>query len=376
MIISNEIIKGRTDKTMKLDDFQAMVFGEVDEEFEPDPNVTYYVNANEVAQEIYEGTKDLPNFKFFTTDGKAPSFIDAEVEDWREHDHLEGLGDTSIEIADEVAMRTVSNLLDVDVNEDEGAAGKKDAKIFVFGSSKGGTGKTFTAILSAYRYAKTHPTERIAILDYDIIDGQVGISVHQKNPTMRKYLNEYQKGYNDFESMHNFAVKAESFPRNVDFYLAPPNGQIIDNDDFWLNILKNCKENYDVVVIDTGIDYLNLAPISYAYKIADKVILISTTSIKSVNSVLKQVSKLTGQTENPVFQAKDGIASRLNIVITQMVASNKMNNEIYSKLNAAANVIATFGVITDSISKAEYYQEWDVFDKNIAINKALDNIMK
>ena len=48
---------------------------------------------------------------------------------------------------------------------------KEPAKVIVFGSSKGGTGKSTTCLICARRYAKTHPEEKVALADFDIIDG-------------------------------------------------------------------------------------------------------------------------------------------------------------------------------------------------------------
>ena len=149
----------------------------------------------------------------------------------------------------------ISNLLDESVFEQDnysadGGEEPKEAKMYVFGSSKGGTGKTFTAIMSTYMYAKAHPDERIALVDFDIIDGQVGISIHKINPTMARFYTEYQKGYRDFKTMNRFCVKGNScFPKNVDFYLAPSSGSAISDNNFWLTVLQNCMQNYDVVVL-------------------------------------------------------------------------------------------------------------------------------
>jgi len=72
------------------------------------------------------------------------------------------------------------------------------AKVILFGSSKGGTGKTFTCLISAYWYAKTHPTERIALADFDIIDGQIGITINKLTPTMQDFYKVAKAGHNDF----------------------------------------------------------------------------------------------------------------------------------------------------------------------------------
>lgn len=376
-IISNSEVKGKSDKRITYDKFCELAFG--DEGFDLDDGLAF--NVNDLQEDVFLLLKDQDeDFVYFTSNGNIPSFIDVKVEDWvyKEPNFSsnmnDGVSNSNQNEFDSEALNAIENLLDESTTASDNE--KKDAKIVVFGSSKGGTGKTFTAIISTYRYAKTHPHQKIALLDFDIIDGQVGISIHKIKPTMRDYFTEYNKGMKDFMMMHNFSLRANNpYPQNVDFYLAPNSDTIIKDDEFWLTILQNCIENYDVLVIDTGIDYLNLRPISYAYKIADKINIITTTSIKSVNSVTKQIGRLTGEIKNKTFTKDDEIASHLNVIITQMVQNDAMNKTIYQTLNKKANVIATFGVISDGISRAEFYGEWDVFDKNPKINEALDRIM-
>lgn len=357
------------------------------------------ININDISEDVF---KEILSSEviFFRTNDIIPNFSlnMANVINWTKQkinvevnaSNVFKKNIKEITLEDNEIKKSISDLL-IHSDDEEDAynsidEGNKEAKIYVFGSSKGGTGKTFTSIISTYRYAKTHPNERIALVDFDIIDGQVGISIHRVKPTLGKYYTEYQKNYRDFKTMKNFSIKANNiFPKNVDFYLAPSSGAIIPNDEFWMNVIQNCSENYDVVVFDTGIDYLNITPISYAYKIADKINLITTTSIKSVNSITKQIGRLKGEIKSPgkhsghnvdnVFSKEDEISSRLNVVITQMIETNTMNKTIYDAISNKCNVIATFGVITDSVSQAEFYGRWDIFDKNKDINDSLDNIM-
>lgn len=388
------------------------------------------VNINEIDdRDIYEAFHESGQIKFFTLDGYVPDFMKEDelddIKDWSDSDSNEKASEDNVEkmnIEDdfeikmkedskfkeepqnsvksnnqtgESAIIDPSNLQSADIVQEIGqlinenvdlisseAEGKdvynnKEAEVHLFGSSKGGSGKTFTTIISARRYARNHPDKKVALLDFDIIDGQVGISIHKMQPTMFHYYKEYTKGYSDHRTMKEYCVQgnAKMDADNLDFYLAPNNGIIIRNDDFWLNILDNLIHNYDAVFIDTGIDYLNVHPISYAYKIADRINITTTTSIKSVNSVTKMIQKLTGKTPNPVFNKDDDIEPRLNIIITQMIATDDMNATAYANLARLANVIATFGVITQSVSQAEYFGYWDVFDDNHDINAALDKIL-
>lgn len=400
IIVSKEKFLIGNSQYMDYDEFVEKAFSEEG----LDISGTLYININDMSRQVYEAARESDKIKFFTSNRKVPNWANpSEIHDW-----YEKLNNTKKEeevlksdpiYAEEIPIINHQSesypKLDADVEskigellgdfEDETEVLKqkpRKGRIIVFGSSKGGTGKTFTSIISTYRYAKMHPNEKIALIDFDIIDGQVGISIHKIRPTIRMYYNEYQKGYDDYEAMKRFSVKANPpYPQNVDFFLAPSNSAKVVDDEFWLNVIKNCVENYDVVVFDTGIDYLNLKPISDVYKMANKVIIITTTSIKSVNSVTKQIGRLKGEIPSPnfegknVFSKKDDIASKLNIVITQMLPKQETNRTIYNKLSSKSNVIATFGVITESVSRAEFYGEWDVFDRNQDINKTLDRIM-
>lgn len=342
--------------------------------------------------ELLNQLMGFDNITFFTTTEKMPSFVNPSlhVEVWKKniqetvpqsHEDEIPYSVTDEKFVQEDSADMYNPLTGIEENEAEEEELPQEegkvAKIYVFGSSKGGTGKTFTAVMSTYMYAKDHPDEKIAMVDFDIIDGQVGISIHTIKPTMRNYFTEYQKGYDDFKTMKNFSVKSKHFPSNIDFYLAPNNG-LKDHDEFWLNVVKNCVENYDVVVFDTGIDYLNITPISYAYKIADKVNILTTTSLKSVNSVMKQIKKLKGDVPNDTYSKLDDIGSRLNVIITQMDAdqSKSINSKIHSDFSSVCNVSAVFGIITDSVSRAEYYGEWDVFDKQKNVVETFREIMR
>lgn len=277
-------------------------------------------------------------------------------------------------------MDGIQNLLENEKTFDKESDGSKEAKIYVFGSSKGGTGKTFTCLISARRYAKKHPSERIAIVDFDIIDGQVGISIHMTRPTMMDYYRSWINGQKDFKTMYEYRAISNSFPGNVDFYLAPKD-YYISKTDFWINCLENLVSNYDTVFFDTGIDYINYEPISYVYKLADRIVLVSTTSIKSVSSVLKQINKLIGvQTSSnsrgeEVFNKSDGIGPKLRLAITGCNKDDPQNNMILETFKDSIKISAIFGQLSTTINKCEYYGEWDIFDNNQKFNESLDALV-
>lgn len=273
----------------------------------------------------------------------------------------------------------ITNLLNEDWNltpEEGGKTKKQPAKVILFGSSKGGTGKTFTCLLSAYRYAKTHPGERIALADFDIIDGQVGITISKASPTIFDFYKQYKVGNKDFMYLHNSVVKSEKFNPNLDFYLAPPMDipEVTNNFDFWQTVLELLLTNYDTVFFDSGIDYLGKPPISRLYKIADKIILTSNTSINSVKSIVRQLQTLSGKRKNNVYVPDYHILDRVNLVLTRVSSDNATNDIVIGTLSKYAPIIAAFGNIDDQISKTQWYQQWNIWDYEDKVNRYLDKI--
>ena len=252
----------------------------------------------------------------------------------------------------------------------------KEAEVFVFGSSKGGSGKTFTCLLSAYNYAKQNPHKKIAVADFDIIDGQIGVTIHKFSPTIFNYYKNWVKEQDSDHSsdLSLFKVSPEFMPHNLDFYLASKD-HIIKEDKFWNDVFKKLIVKYDRVYFDTGIDYMNHHPIYTLYKIADKIMLTSTANLRSVGSVLKQIQRLKGLSEsNGIFSEEDEIESKLNLVITQANLDSKYLAKTINQFEKIVNVIGVFGYMPNEIEKAEIERQWYVFDDNQHVQEILNKI--
>ena len=221
-----------------------------------------------------------------------------------------------------------------------------------------------------------HPGERIALADFDIIDGQIGITISKASPTLMDYYKQYKVGNTSFMHLHNSVVKSEKFNPNLDFYLAPPMDipEITNNFDFWQNVLELLLTNYDTVFFDSGIDYLGKPPISRLYKIADKIILTSNTSINSVKSIVRQLQTLSGRRKNNVFTPENHILDRVNLVLTRVSSDSATNDIVIGTLSKYAPIIAAFGNIDDQITKTQWYQQWNIWDYEDKVNKYLDKI--
>ena len=283
-------------------------------------------------------------------------------------------------VMDSHINKTMYNMLqydDYDSSKPQENRKAAPAKVILSGSSKGGTGKTFTCLMGAYWYAKSHPTERIAVADFDIIDGQIGITINKLTPTMNDFYKLYKAGNSDFEYLDNCKVKSSHFSPNIDFYLAPSQDipEVTNDTEYWTQVFKLLITNYDVVFFDSGIDYLGKKPISQLYKIADKIIITCNPSINSVKSVIKQFKTLSGKRANNVFKAGDNILSRVNVVLTRVDDNNDViNNMVVQNITTFAPVIAAFGNIDGIISPVQWYQQWELIDANPDITSSLEDI--
>lgn len=256
----------------------------------------------------------------------------------------------------------------------------KPATIVMCGSAKGGTGKTFTSCMMVYRFAKTHPHLKIAFADFDVIDGQIAVTTNQVGPTVRGFYKDFEQGHKTFEDLKKYKAVSEKFGLNLDFYLAPSRDEqrVSENLEFWKTIFDLLRDNYDVVFYDTGIDYMNKKlPIQYVYKNADRIIITSNTSINSVRSIIKQIAALTGQQENEVYKASDGIKDKLHIILTRVSNEYEDVNElVVNSLSRYAPIDAAFGNIDSLVNRVEWGGAWYLIDEKDDIIENLDNITK
>lgn len=274
-----------------------------------------------------------------------------------------------------IDMNRLDSLMDEPENDDENRR-KNPAKVIMFGSSKGGTGKTFTCLITAARFAMMHPNLKVALADFDIIDGQIGININKVTPTMADFYKQYLAGNDTFMYFSNCLLHNENFSSNLDFYLAPPMDvpEITENTNYWKKVFELLILNYDVVFFDTGIDYLGKEPISMLYRIADKIILTSNTSINSVKSIVKQLKTIGGLRKNPVFNADEGILDRTYIVLTRVSNDPEINNAVVKNMTKYVPIVAAFGNIDSTIAQVQWYQKWDLILRNPSICKYLDAI--
>lgn len=275
---------------------------------------------------------------------------------------------------DEHALNEINaalSMLDAEPEVDEN--GLSIGKIITFGSAKGGAGKTFTSIITAVYYAKDHPNERVCLLDLDVEEPQVGAAIRMLKPTIRSFYSEYEVGNTGFEYMEKCKAKNSHMPPNLDFYLTPRDSHAVVDPDFWETCMYNLFTNYDMTILDTGTTYMDTPAIVSAYKVADKINLVTQASLTSTLAVEDQIKRLTGEKPNDVYSAEDDLMSKINLIITNSY-DDTICNTIVDAMADKANIIAKFGNLSQKINEIQILGVWDMFDNNPAFRQGMRDI--
>jgi len=258
--------------------------------------------------------------------------------------------------------------------------------VYTYGSSKGGSGKTFTCMMSAYRYAKNNPFEKVCIVDLDIIDGQIGTSILQKSPNIYDFYKLWTKGLSTSTDLLSCKINSPMFPPNLDFYLGVPDFYV-NKANFWSDFFNCLAQNYDTCFFDTGIDYRNYPQIRAAYHMADKIILTTTTDLNSITSVSLQISRLGGgpgainNNGVKVYTKEDGLLDKITVCITRADPNDLETNNIVMGIFSANNKQVKIGAIFPNtyqkkIADAQYRRKWNGFDNEKAWNSKIDALLE
>ena len=156
-------------------------------------------------------------------------------------------------------------------------------------SSKGGSGKSTVAVgLGAYIRAAskdavnkglTNKPLSVVIIDLDVRDGQLGFINGALKPTVVDILYEGEPTPSNIKKGVFHSTKMD-----VDFIFAakrPKNAKEIPPS-FYAQMIQNLRAMYDIIILDTSVNYLDPLLEDVAYPIANKIILVSDMGISSI----------------------------------------------------------------------------------------------
>lgn len=197
-------------------------------------------------------------------------------------------------------------------------------------SSKGGSGKSTVSMTLASYLA--HASEaaalkglverqlKVLVLDLDIRDGQVGFLTGNSKPTV---IALRMNGITT-ETIKETVIHS---PRlKVDLLLAPKRPRNSDDTppDFYIELLQNLRRQYDYIILDTSVNYLDPLLEKVAYPVADQIVFVTDIVVNSVFSMTRWIQEVT----KPREQGGMGISpSKIGIVVNKALADVNMSSE-------------------------------------------------
>jgi cellulose biosynthesis protein BcsQ len=207
-------------------------------------------------------------------------------------------------------------------------------------SSKGGSGKSTAALLLAASIARASKEGgkplSVCVVDMDTRDGQVASLIGKYMPTA---LNIRVQPVWDEMTIRRHLVFEEAL--GVHALLAPIRPRTADTvgPEFYRTIIRSLQRMFDVVVMDTSVQYLDPLIAKVCLPEATEVLFITTLASTAVQGMARALREITA----PAEESGLGISrDKIGIIVNQSVAGVGMQRE---QILAAGLGVPVVGVI-------------------------------
>jgi len=198
-------------------------------------------------------------------------------------------------------------------------------------SSKGGSGKSTTALLVASTVA--HGSRKafdagliprplkVVLVDMDTHDGQVASMIGQYMPTA---INIRMEARWDEETILRNLVHSNRL--EIDCLLAPvrPRSAHDVGPDFYRHVIRTLQCTHDVVIMDTSVNYLDPLISTVCLPEATAIMFVTTMVSTAVQGMARALNEITGDLES------DGMgvaAEKIGVVVNQAMSNVGMDRE-------------------------------------------------
>ncbi len=238
----------------------------------------------------------------------------------------------------------------------------RDGEVVTFFSSKGGVGKSVLALNSSIILSKKF-NKKVLLLDMDLQFGDICILINQIN--QKNILDLVDDGQAD--SYENISPYLYKYNENLDILFAPGKPEALEyiSRDSVEKIIKNCVKHYDILMIDTGINFNDntLFILDYAHTI----LFVSTMEIVALKNTRLGLN---------VMQSLGYDKNKVKLVINKMNTSygiSKKDVEETFKDNLFAMIPEKEKIVSVSVNKGQPFCDSDRYNK-IKIGQAIESL--
>lgn len=359
----------------------------------PETHIERYKNDinKQIKAAQYEASKEVDSYNY-NTPFYFVKYEDAELEledALSQYVDSEIIDDSIKEIVQPIVndMRGIEDFeedteldeITLDFSENEEGPGK----VITFTSSKGGAGKSTMSLGSgaylkkaseiAYEQGLRDRPLKIITMDLDVKDGQLSHLNGVKSPNIVNiYSSESDLRNLTIEDVRKGIYHNER--SGVDFIFAPKvsrNGEQI-TPAFYLEVIKILKKEYDYIILDTSVNYLEPLLSDLAYPIADKIVLVTDMGISSLMGINKWIKEFIYRDMRENKVDKDIVG----IVINKFMPDTGVD---LTDIQKAANGVKILSFVPNSprfITTKANKLSLDEIINNKGVNKAIEAIVK
>lgn len=251
-------------------------------------------------------------------------------------------------------------------------------QVIAITSSKGGSGKSTVSILTgsyialsskiAYENGNMPFPLKVCIIDLDVRDGQLGILVGSLKPNV---INIAMLGAPTPENIKQGIYSSENM--GCDFIFAarrPRNAERI-SPEFYAEMIQNLRSMYDVIILDTSVNYLDELLNKVAYPLADRIILVSDMVLPSILGMRRWITETLESPEN-IDNAID--KNKIGIVINKAMRDVNMTPQQISQAADGIPVISMIPSTPKLLTYAANTNQLNLALQQKFINQAIKNI--
>jgi cellulose biosynthesis protein BcsQ len=224
-------------------------------------------------------------------------------------------------------------------------------------SSKGGSGKTTNAMCTAITIAMGSrlaseqgsgtPPLKVCVVDMDVRDGQIGFSINQNSPSiLTLYVNSEEN-----ITIDNIQKNVIHVPRfEIDCLLAPKRGRTADylTPQFYLDVLHKLRLMYDLIILDTSVNYLDPLLGQVVYPESDAILLVTNLSKGAVLGMPRWMEEITSGEDGGPAVEKD----KIGVVINQSLGGVGMDLDLVRRAAKGAPLLVAIPADNRAVTKA------------------------
>ena len=247
-------------------------------------------------------------------------------------------------------------------------------------SSKGGSGKSTTAIMLAAQIVASSNKAfeagliprplKVVLVDMDTRDGQVASLIGKYVPTALNIRVSPQ--WDEATILQNLV---HDHKLGIDALLAPVRPRTADDvgPDFYRHVIRILQTTHDVVIMDTSVNYLDPLISTVCLPEATAILFVTTLATTSVQGMARALREITEPVENGGMGIK---RNKIGIVVNQSVTDVGMERDQVLQAALKVSIVGAIPLATKDVLTATNYNRMNLLLQHPLLGPAYFKLAK